>query len=244
MQRIKLIIEYDGTNYCGWQFQPGEVTLQGKIEEALLTITRENIRIHGSGRTDAGVHARGQVAHFETACDLEARKYSRSLNSCLPKDISIRLSEEAAPDFHARYSATGKLYSYEIDNAKNRPAIDRHKAWWMKDIIDFELLQETTQFFIGEHDFTSFTDGEKKEEDNVRTVRKAEWVRSENQLMFRIEGKGFLYKMVRIIVGTSVDIARGSIPISKIPEMFEAKSRKAAGQTAPAQGLCLEEVYY
>ncbi len=243
-KRIKLIIEYDGSNYCGWQIQPNQVTVQGKIEEALFKITQQKIKIHGSGRTDAGVHALGQVAHFDIDFVLLPIKYTRAINTCLPKDISIRHAEEVKSDFHSRYSATGKIYTYEIDNAKNRPAIDRHKVWWLTDEIDFEILKKAAEYIKGMHDFTSFTDGEKKDKNNIRIVRTAEWRQQGNKLFFTIEGNGFLYKMVRIIVGTIIDIARGNIPIQTLPDIFKQKSRIAAGQTAPAKGLCLQKVFY
>lgn len=244
IKRIRLFIEYDGSGYSGWQIQPDAVSIQEEIEKAILKITCRETRIYGAGRTDAQVHAMGQVAHFDSDYRLSGDRYARALNSVLPRDISVRYSDEVDMDFHAQYSAKGKVYRYEVDNSKNRPALDRVRAWWMKDIIYDDLLKEGEKYFSGTHNFTSFTDGERSDRENVRTIHKAEWTRVGNKLIFEIEGNGFLYKMVRIIAGTLIDVGRGKIPPQSIPDIIKAENRKIAGQTAPAYGLYLVKVLY
>ncbi|MBN1257419.1 MAG: tRNA pseudouridine(38-40) synthase TruA [Planctomycetes bacterium] len=244
MRTIKLIIEYDGSNYCGWQIQPNGPTIQGELEKAVFALTGNESRVEGSGRTDSGVHALAQVAHFLTDSDMPGEAFSRALNAHLPKDISVRESMEATGDFHARFSALGKVYRYEIENAATRPALDFTRVWWVSWELDENLLNQATLYILGEHDFTSFADAERDGGDNIRTVERAEWRREGRRLSFEIEGNGFLYKMVRCLVGTLVEVGRGKISPDEFIEILQKRDRTAAGPTAPPAGLHLVRVNY
>jgi tRNA pseudouridine38-40 synthase len=244
LRRIRLLVEYHGAAYCGWQVQPNGPTVQGALEDAVAALTGEARRVEGAGRTDSGVHAAGMTAHFDTASTLPAERFARALNAHLPKDISVRASAGAAPGFHARFSAAGKVYRYAIDNHPARPALDRDRLWWVSWTLDDERLRAASAHIVGTHDFTSFTDGERAGEDNVRTVTRAEWTREGARLVFTVEGGGFLYKMVRILVGTLVECGRGPRDPDAIPATLAARDRAAAGPTAPPQGLTLLRVVY
>ncbi len=243
-RRIRCVVEYDGGAYAGWQIQPNGPTIQAALEEAVLRVTGETRRVEGSGRTDSGVHARAQVAHFDTAASLPADRFARALNAHLPKDISVRTSALAAPTFHARFSAVGKVYRYRIEHGPTRPALDRDRLWWVSWPLEDERLHDATARIVGRHDFTTFTDAERRDEDNVRTVRRAAWTRNGTRLVFEIEGEGFLYKMVRILVGTLVACGRGRIAPDRIDALLAARDRALAGPTAPPQGLELLRVLY
>jgi tRNA pseudouridine38-40 synthase len=244
MARIGLVVEYDGGAYCGWQVQPNGPTIQGALEAAVAGVTGAAARVEGSGRTDSGVHALGQVAHFDTSADLPAGDFARALNAHLPKDISVRFTWAAPPDFHARFSAAGKVYRYLVENAPTRPVLDRHRVWWLSWTLDDERLAAATVALVGRHDFTSFTDAERAGEDNVRTVTGAAWRREGRRLCFEVAGEGFLYKMVRCLVGTLVEVGRGALDTDAIPAILKARARAAAGPTAPPQGLHLVRVLY
>ncbi|MHC4885171.1 MAG: tRNA pseudouridine(38-40) synthase TruA [Planctomycetota bacterium] len=244
MKTIKLTVEYDGNAYCGWQLQPNGPTIQEKLEAAVQALTGSFSRIHGSGRTDARVHAIGQVAHFQTDSSMAGQDFARALNAHLPKDISVRVSEEAEEGFHARFSARGKTYCYRIENAPTRPVLDRHRVWWITWPLCDELLEAGTTHILGTHDFTSFADAEREGEENVRTVRRAGWTRQGDDLRFTINGDGFLYKMVRCLVGTLIEVGRGKLPPEAVKEILEARDRRRAGPTAPPFGLHLMAVEY
>lgn len=246
MRNIKLIIEYDGTNYSGWQVQENGPSIQAEIERALLTITGEKIRIAGSGRTDAGVHARGQAASFRTNSKVPADRFSYALNSMLPKDIVIKDSCEVSPDFHARYSAKGKKYSYLILNSKFPSALLRNYAYHINycEKLDMRKLNNASKCFIGTHDFGGFMSAGSSVKDTVRTIYQIDIEHYNETVKLIYEGSGFLYNMVRIITGTLLDVGIGKIPAESIPEIIESKDRSKAGATAPPYGLYLEEVYY
>jgi tRNA pseudouridine38-40 synthase len=244
MRTVKLTIEYDGTEYCGWQIQPNGITIQEKLEDAIQKLTGTFCRVHGSGRTDRGVHALGQVAHFHTDSEISGNDFARAINAYLPKDISVRESLEVNSGFHSRFSALEKHYCYIIENAKTRPVLDRHKVWWISWDLDFELIKEATSVIVGTHDFTSFTDAERKDEDNTRNVISAEWKNENNRLTFNIQGEGFLYKMVRCLVGTIIEAGRGKISKKEMLDILDAKDRTKAGPTAPPCGLHLKKVIY
>lgn len=245
MRTLKLLIEYDGTNYLGWQVQAKGPTLQGMIEEKLKHLTGENVHLIGSGRTDAGAHAMGQVAHFRTRSRMDLLSIQRALNSLLPPDIAIKEVEEAEEDFHARKQAKSKIYEYRILNRPLRSVFHRWYAWHIPQTLDWEEIRKATQKLIGEHDFSSFRSTGTPTKTAVRTVSRAEWKRGKDGLMqFEIEASGFLKQMVRAIVGTLVEVGRGKIDADEFQRILESKDRKKAGPTAPAHGLFLKEVKY
>lgn len=244
LRTIRLTVEYDGTDYCGWQIQPNGPTIQGALEAAVTALTGEAVRVEGAGRTDSGVHARGQVAHLRTRAPLPPERFARALNAHLPPDISVRDSAAAPAEFHARFSAAGKVYRYAIENAPTRPVLDRRQVWWVSWPLADEALTAGAAAIVGRHDFTSFADAERAGEENVRTVRRAAWRREGTRLTFRIEGEGFLYKMVRCLVGTLVEVGRGALPPAAMERILAARDRAAAGPTAPPQGLTLQRVLY
>jgi tRNA pseudouridine38-40 synthase len=244
MRKIKLVIEYDGTAYLGWQIQPKGPTLQGKIEEKLSLLTGEAIHLVGSGRTDAGAHAFGQVAHFKTKSRMDVDSLQKALNSLLPPDIMIQKAEEVGEDFHARRPRS-KVYEYRILNRDVRSVFHRHYAWHLLQKLDFEEMKRAARNLIGEHDFSSFRSVGSPTRTSVRKVIRAEWKKSRDGLIrFEIEANGFLKQMVRAIVGTLVEVGRGKISVEEFRRILDAKDRKMAGPTAPARGLFLKEVKY
>ncbi len=245
MRNIKLLIEYDGTNYQGWQVQSRGPTIQGVIEEKLALLTGETVHLIGSGRTDAGAHALGQVAHFKTESQMDVRSIRKALNSLLPPDIVIRGAEEVEEGFHARKSARSKVYEYRILNRDFRSAIDRGYAWHIPQRLDFEEMKKATQHLIGEHDFSSFRSTGSPTRTTVRRVIRAEWKRGREGLIhFEIEATGFLKQMVRAIVGTLVEVGKGKVTSEEFRRILHSKDREKAGSTAPAHGLFLKEVKY
>jgi len=246
MRTIKLVIGYDGTNYCGWQVQENGPSVQAEIEKALKVVTGEEIRIIGSGRTDAGVHARGQVANFKTDSPMPQERFAYALNSLLPKDIVIKDSVEVPEDFHARYSAVGKKYSYLILNSKFPDPLLRNYVYHVNycERLDIEKIKKAAEAFKGTYDFSSFMSAGSKVSDRVRTIYELS-VHEEGELIrFECKGSGFLYNMVRIIVGTLLYVGIGKIDESDIKNIILSKDRDKAGKTVPACGLYLEEVYY
>jgi len=245
MRNIKLLIDYDGTNYQGWQVQPKGPTIQGILEEKLSLLTGESIRLIGSGRTDAGVHALGQVAHFKTQSPMDAHVMQRALNSLLPFDIVIRKIEEVEEGFHARRDSKSKVYEYRILNRSLRSPFHHGYAWHIPQRLDLKEMKEATQYLIGEHDFSSFRSVGTPTRTAVRKVIRAEWKRGRVGLVrFEIEANGFLKQMVRAIVGTLVEVGKGKMSADEFRRILESKDRKKAGPTAPAHGLFLKEVKY
>ena len=245
MRNIKLLIEYDGTNYLGWQVQAKGLTIQGMIEEKLKLLTGESVRLIGSGRTDAGAHAFGQVAHFKTRSEMDLRSIQRALNSLLPPDIAIKGVEEADENFHARKQARSKIYEYRILNQPIRSVFHRGYAWHIVQKLDMEEMKKATQKLVGENDFSSFRSTGTPTKTAIRKVFRAEWKRGRDGLIrFEIEASGFLKQMVRAIVGTLVEVGKGKISSEELQRILESKDRKKAGPTAPAQGLFLKEVKY
>ncbi len=245
MRNIKLIIEYDGTNYQGWQVQAKGATIQGIIEEKLSTITEERIHLAGSGRTDSGVHALAQVANFKTKSQLDVRSIQKALNSLLPPDIVIQRAEEVEDDFHARKAAMGKVYEYRILNRELRSAFHHGYAWHIPQKLDLEEMRKATRILIGEHDFSSFRSVGTPTRTAIREINRAEWKKDRDGLIrFEIEANGFLKQMVRAIVGTLVEVGRGKIDSGEFQKILDSKDRKMAGPTAPAHGLFLKEVKY
>lgn len=245
MRNIKLLIEYDGTNYLGWQVQAKGPTIQGMLEKALKQITGEDIHLIGSGRTDAGVHAFGQVAHFKTKNMLDVPSIRKALNSLLPPEIAIKGVEEAEESFHARKQARSKVYEYRILNSTIRSVFHRGYAWHIPQPLDWEKVKEATQILVGEHDFSSFRSTGTPTRTAVRKIFRAEWKKGRDGLMrFEIEANGFLKQMVRTIVGTLIEVGKGRIRPEAFAEVLESMDRKKAGPTAPAKGLFLKQVKY
>lgn len=242
MRNIKLLIEYDGTSYVGWQRQENGKSIQAEIECVLKMILQEDVNLIGAGRTDAGVHARGQVANFRTETKLDLYEIKGGLNGLLPDDIAIHEVEEVPIDFHARYSAKERYYSYLI--TKDPSALMRHFSWFVKYRLDVELMQQATKAILGKHDFESFCKVNSEVDHHVCDVKSAEWIVEGQLLWFRISADRFLHGMVRSLVGTMVDVGRGYLSFSDYLSIMEKKNRAEAGMSAPAKGLVLEKVIY
>lgn len=245
--RYKATIAYDGTNFSGFQIQPNERTVQGEIEKALKTINKDKfIRIHPSGRTDSGVHARAMVFHFDFPRSIPKEGLFKAINVLTPADISLYHLEEVAQDFHARYHAVGKTYTYRVDNQKIRNPFTRNHVLHHPYSMNIERAQLALDVLVGTHDFTSFCSTKTDKEDKVRTIYKATVERDETtqEWVFTFVGNGFLYNMIRIIIGTVLAIADGRREIAIMAEILEAKKRGAAGPTISPKGLYLEEVHY
>jgi len=245
MRNIRLLIEYDGTNYQGWQVQKKGPTIQGVIEEMLSLLTGEVIHLVGSGRTDAGAHAFGQVAHFKTENQRDVASLRRALNSLLPSDMVIRKAEEVEQDFHARKQSKSKVYEYRILNRDFRSPFQRQYAWHLPQRLDLREMKRAGRILVGEHDFSSFRSTGSLTRTAVRRVLRADWTAGRDGLIrFEIEASGFLKQMVRAIVGTLVEVGRGKLSVEEFQGILDAKDRKKAGPTAPARGLFLKEVKY
>ncbi len=244
MATIKLTIEYDGTAYAGWQRQPNRPTVQAAVEAAIQRITQTHIPMTGAGRTDAGAHALGQVVSFRSDKAMSAEEWVRALNGLLPPDISARSAEHMADDFHARYSARGKLYEYRILNQAERPALARNRAWHIRKPLDMAAMHEAASFLVGRHDFSSFQGSPTDNENPICELRRLEI--KQEQALIRIEAQAdrFLKQMVRAIVGTLVEVGQGKRSPKSVKEILEARDRRAAGMTAPAHGLYLVKVDY
>lgn len=243
MRNLKLTIQYDGTKYCGWQKQPNASGIQGTIEYAIYEITKEKVNITGSGRTDAGVHALGQVANFKTKSRIPANRLPDALNAKLPKDISIIDCQEVSEDFHSRYSATGKIYRYLIYNKPYRSPLYKDISYHVRYDLDIQKMRSEAKSLVGTHEFKGFMSSGSSVKDTVRTIHNITIEESGDLIALEVEGNGFLYNMVRIIVGTLVDIGRGRIDKS-MEEIIASKDRGEAGHTAPAHGLFLKKVHY
>ncbi len=244
MRNIKLTIEYDGTNYAGWQRQKNATTVQQRLEESIKKLTDEAVEVTGSSRTDAGVHAKGFVANFFTKSTIPAASFREAINSKLPDDIVILQSDEVNNDFHARYSCIGKQYSYTILNRPQPSALDRKYVYHYKRKLNFEAMKEACTFFVGKHDFSAFRSTGSSVKTSIRTVHKSWLENSGNKIIFYVEADGFLYNMVRIMAGTLIDVGIGKICPEEVDEIIMSKDRSKAGNTVPASGLCLETVYY
>lgn len=244
MKRVKLIVSYDGTDYCGWQVQPNGITVEEVLNKALQKLTGEEICVIGASRTDSGVHALGNVAVFDTETTIPADRIAAALNQRLPEDIVIRSSEEVPLDFHPRYCDCSKTYEYRILNAKIPVPTMRHTHYFVSYDLNVENMRQAASYLVGEHDFMSFCNVRTDVENTVRTIYSLDIVKQGEELVVRITGNGFLYNMVRIIVGTLIRVGRGFYEPDKVKEILEAKDRKAAGVTAPAHGLMLMEINY
>lgn len=245
MRNIKLTIEFDGTDYHGWQSQTNAITVQDVVTAAVFTLTGEGCCLAGSSRTDAGVHAQGFVCNFHTLSSIPADKFAFALNTLLPDDIVIKGSEEVSDDFHARFSAKGKTYRYQIYNSVFPSALLRYRAYHVYYPLDIDAMRNAAGFFVGTHDFYAFSAAGGSAKTTVRTITGATVTSLGGDLIeFSITGDGFLYNMVRIIAGTLIEVGIGRLKSIDIPGLIAGLDRKKAGRTAPAHGLYLVEVYY
>ena len=245
MPRYKCVISYDGAGFSGYQIQPNGRTVQQEIERALTAIHKgQPMKTYASGRTDAGVHARGQVIHFDSGLMIPPDKWVKALNGLLPPDIAVTETEQAPDGFHARFSATGKEYRYKLYTGAVRDPFQRHYAWHYPYPISVERIREAAKALTGTHDFTSFCSAKTEVEDRVRTLEPIECWQENEQLILRFRGNGFLYNMVRILTGTLLDISSGKIEVGDVPGILSGRDRTLAGKTAPASGLYLWKVFY
>lgn len=244
MRNIKLTIEYDGKPYNGWQKQPNKPNIQGEIERAIYNITKEEVDLIGSGRTDAGVHALGQVANFKTNSNIPIEKLALAINSQLKNSIIIKKAEEVDERFHSRYNAKHKTYRYIINNSPCGTAIYRNLEYCFPIKLDVAKMQEAAKYFEGEHDFKAFKSSGTSAKNSVRTIYNASVKQEGEKIIIELTGNGFLYNMVRIISGTLLDVGLQKIKPEEIKNIIEEKDRQKAGKTLPAHGLYLVEVKY
>ncbi len=243
-RRIKLIVEYDGTNYAGWQRQINAMSVQQRLEEALSRLTKTGVTVTGASRTDAGVHALGQTVHFDTESRIPADKYCYALNTMLPADIRVRASMPAEADFHSRFQAKSKIYRYLIHNDRHASAIGRNTRAHVMYDLDVEKMNREVHSMIGTHDFAPFAASGSIVKDTVRTIYDARVVRNGNCVMLLVHGNGFLYNMVRILAGTLISVGTGKLAEGAIERALSSMSRLDLGVTAPAHGLTLMRVFY
>ena len=245
-RNIKMVLQYDGTRYCGWQWQKNALTIQAVVEEKIQVLTKEQVRVIASGRTDTGVHALHQVCHFLSHSEMDPDSIRKGLNSLLPDDILVRHVEQAPSDFHARYSVKSKAYEYRILNREQPDLFLRHYAWHVARKLDLTRMEACVSFLGGRHDFSSFKSARSDNLNPVREMIRAELHRpsEEGLIRFVFEADGFLRHMVRNIVGTVVEVGSGRINPDEFLKIVEAKDRKRAGVKAPPQGLFLTMVRY
>lgn len=245
MRNIKIVVEYDGTKYSGWQIQKNGTSIQGMLTNAIHQVCPDVYKINGAGRTDAGVHAFGQVANFITESSIPVNKIPDAVNSLLPKDIVVREAEVVDKDFHPRFSAKGKKYMYIVNNSNTRSALDFYREYYFPYNLDYKKIKKAAEIFEGTHDFKGFMASGSLVRDTIRTIHKIQVKkRDDGRIIFNFSGDGFLYNMVRILVGTLLDVGTGKIKVEDLEKIIKAKDRKLAGKTVPAQGLYLVEVYY
>jgi len=245
MRNLKMVLEYDGTAYCGWQRQSNGLSIQQVLEEKISVMTGEAVKVIGSGRTDAGVHALGQVAHFKTASTIPDIHFLKGINSLLPRDIAGVALQEVDASFHARYDARSKVYRYQIVHGSVRPVLLRQYAWFVPGPLSLDSMGEAARLFKGTHDFSSFCSIHSDAPDHIRTIADIRVETGSRGLInIEMEADGFLRHMVRGIVGTLVEIGRGKRRVSDMQAVLQAKDRRHGGMTAPPQGLFLKEVKY
>ncbi len=244
MKRIRLVVAYDGTNYCGWQLQKNGVTIEEMLNRELTALLKEPIAVIGASRTDAGVHAMGNVAVFDTENPMAADKICLAVNQSLPEDIRVQSSEEVSPDWHPRKANCTKTYEYRIENRRVVMPTKRLYSYFCYYPLDIEKMRQGAAFLLGEHDFKSFCTAKSNVEDTVRTIDGLEVEKEENTIVIRVSGSGFLYNMVRIIAGTLIRVGTGAYPPEEVAAILAARDRRRAGPTAPARGLTLVEMKY
>lgn len=257
MRNVKITLAYDGTDFCGWQIQPGQATVQGALTDVLERLTNCRLNIHGAGRTDAGVHAAGQVANFKTDSAMSAGEFQNAFNALLPRSIRVIGSEDAATDFHARWNAVAKTYRYRIYRGRIVPPFLYRYVQHDPSPLDFAAMAEAARQFEGEHDFTTFAASTGSEEEDLerlttRIIYRSELVRTgegnpsgrDEEWVYVVRGRSFLRYMVRKMVGTLVDVGRGKLMPGDIAKLFEMRDRSKCGATMPPHGLCMEQVEY
>jgi len=244
MRTIKLTIEYDGSNYIGWQRQPNGMSVQRVMEEALTQLLGQTVSLHSSGRTDAGVHARGMVAHLQTAQTLPLRAFRDGVNRFLPPTVAVQQVEEMAAGFHARFDARGKWYRYSVYLAPVRSPRHGRNAWCLRPSLDFEAMQEAAALFVGRHDFAAFRTSGCSAKTTIRDIFAVDLQWQEPLLTIDVKGSGFLRNMVRMMVGTLVNVGQGKRSPREVADLLAGQRGVAPALTAPAHGLCLMEVWY
>jgi len=244
LKRIKIVVAYDGTNYCGWQIQPNEITVEKVLNDKLSKLLGEDIKIIGASRTDSGVHALGNVAVFDTNSTIPGDRFSYALNTLLPDDITIQASCEVQKDFHPRHCDTRKIYEYKILNRQFPVPTKRLDTYFFSHCLDINKMKETAKYLVGEHDFKSFCSVKTQTETTVRTIYSLEVTRSDDVVSIKVIGNGFLYNMVRIIAGTLIQVGTGYYEPINIKEMLGSIDRTVAGPTAPPEGLTLVEIQF
>jgi len=245
MRNIKMIIEYDGSRYKGWQKQNDDInTLQGKLEEVISKLTGEEIQLIGCGRTDTGVHALNYTANFHTTCQKSTGEMHNILNDKLPDDISVKSIKDASERFHARYNILSKTYLYKINNSENKNVFERKYILQISEKLDLDLMRKCADILIGTHDFQSFTTLKTKTKSTVRTINYINIVKNKNIIEIEVNGNGFLWNMVRIILGTLIEAGKGNLNQNDIENILNSKRRSDAGPMAPAKALFLKEVEY
>lgn len=243
--QMRLRLEYDGANYSGWQLQAGQDSIQGRVETALERVFAEKIRVRGAGRTDAGVHARGQVAAFKLPRRFDATDLMRALNALLPADIAVIDADEVADDFDPRRDARARVYEYRILNRRARSAFEFRYAWLLREPLELAAMSEAAQMFVGEHDFAAFRSLGSEEKTTIRRVFSSEWSRlDEHHLIYRVEATAFLRHMVRTMVAAMVEAGRGRLAPAQVMVLLKKRDRALVPASAPACGLFLIEVRY
>lgn len=247
MTRLRLTLEYDGGDFCGWQLQPERRSVQGVLEEAVQKITQESLRVTAAGRTDAGAHARGQVAHLDSECALRPLELRKALNAVLPEDLAVLDVEAVAGDFHARYAARSKRYVYRIWNAPQASPLARRDHWHLRGPLDLEAMRLGAGDLVGEHDFSAYRGspgGAPLEQNPMREIEAIEIRRAERRIEIEVRGRSFLRYMVRNLVAMLVEVGRGQRPASDPAGVLKSRDRALGAATAPAHGLCLEQIVY
>lgn len=245
MQNVKMTLEYDGSNYSGWQIQKNtSMTIQQKLQNALKKINKKEIKVIGASRTDAGVHAKGQVANTTFTVAIPVQRVPAAVNRFLPPDIVCKKAEKVSLDFHARYDSIGKKYRYRVYNNRITSVFIRDYSYHYIHDLNIPLMRKASKNFLGQHDFSSFQSAGCGAKNTIKTIEEFEIYKSGEEIYFEIKGSGFLYNMIRIMVGTLIQVSEGKIRLEDINEIIKAKDRNLAGFTAPAKGLTLLEVYY
>ena len=242
MRRIMLVVAYEGTNYCGWQVQPNGITIEEVLNRELSRIFKEDIKVIGASRTDAGVYAMGNIAVFDTNARIPGEKVAFALNESLPDDIRIQKSEEVALDFHPRHCNSRKCYEYHIYNDRFENPMRRNFCAFTYREVDVSKMRKAAEYLIGEHDFKSFCNIHTNVKDTTRTIYRCDINKTGSEIVINIEGSGFLYNMVRIIAGTLLEIGTGLRNVEEMETILLAKNREMAGKTAQARGLMLKEI--
>lgn len=244
MKRYLCTIAYDGTQFNGYQIQPQGRTVQAELETALKNMHKQPVKVTASGRTDASVHAKGQVIHFDSSLNIPVGKWEIALNRLLPEDIAVHRVEQVANSFHARFDAVGKEYRYFLRLSQEKDPFTRFYQYHYPHPLDLCAMEEASNHFIGTHDFTSFCSAKTEVQDKVRTINEISLTKQEDTLMIRFVGNGFLYNMIRILVGTLLEVGSGKRTPETMSELLAARDRNVAGKTAPPHGLYLWEVFY